>query len=355
MSLLVTGGLGFLGLQVARHYLRRGTVWAPHYGRTVPLQRITLFDVPEALNVDDTAGGLPPDIAADNRIRVMTGDITEQGVAEEIVDDESISVIHLASMVSGDTEQDHLRGWSVNVEGQRSLLEALRTKAPGSRFVFTSTTATLGPVEPGAPDASDATKLLPQNTYGFHKAVCELMINDYSRRGFVDGRCLRLPVVVVRPGRPNAALTGAWSSVVREPLNGMDSIIPVPMDTRLPCASYQVAVQAMSTLLEDVDAGELGADRALMCPSLSLSPAELHDAARAIAERDGLACGTARSRAQEVATRIVSSMGERSDGARAMALGIPRDESVERIVQMYVDDNVVTETTAAPKEPAVGA
>lgn len=166
MSLLITGGLGFLGQQVARHFLKRGAVWAPKVGRVIPLERLTLFDVPGSL-VDvevDAAGGVPADIAADERVRVMTGDLTEAGVAAEIVDDDSLSVVHLASMVSGDTEADHLRGWDVNVEGQRQLLEALRTQAPNARFVFTSSTAALGPVAPGAPDADDLTKLLPQNT-----------------------------------------------------------------------------------------------------------------------------------------------------------------------------------------------
>ena len=105
-------------------------------------------------------------VAADDRVAVRTGDLTEEGVADELVDDDSLAVVHLASMVSGDTEADHMRGWDVNVEGQRRLLEALRTRAPGSRFVFTSSTAALGPVAPGDADADDLTKLLPQNTYG---------------------------------------------------------------------------------------------------------------------------------------------------------------------------------------------
>ena len=193
MSLLVTGGLGFLGLQVARQFLKRGKVWSPRAGCAVALERITLFDVPGALHPTDEAGGVPAEsaqaphaplqgfrlvrtlshvslmrlaVAADDRVAVRTGDLTEEGVADELVDDDSLAVVHLASMVSGDTEADHMRGWDVNVEGQRRLLEALRTRAPGSRFVFTSSTAALGPVAPGDADADDLTKLLPQNTYG---------------------------------------------------------------------------------------------------------------------------------------------------------------------------------------------
>ena len=105
-------------------------LWSPRYGLPIPIERITLFDVPSSLDHDHPAGGLPDDLAADDRIRVMTGDLTEEGVAAEIVDDDSLAVVHLASMVSGDTEADHLKGWQVNVEGQRRLLEALRTRAP---------------------------------------------------------------------------------------------------------------------------------------------------------------------------------------------------------------------------------
>lgn len=349
MSLLITGGLGFLGLQTARQFLRRGRVWSPRFKASIPIEQITLFDrhLPEH--------DLPEDIISDSRVRIMTGDLTEEGVANEIVDDDSLAVVHLASMVSGDTEQDHLRGWMVNVEGQRSLLEALRVQAPGSRFLFTSSTAALGPVPDDAVDgADDLTKLLPQNTYGFHKAVCELMVNDYARREFVDARCLRLPVVVVRPGAPNAALTGAWSSVVREPLNGEDCSIPIPMDVRLPVASYQTVVANIAHLLDDVESSDLGADRNLMLPSLSASPRELYDAATALAEAEGIAVGAAKAKAQELATRIVTGMGERSNGSRAEALGCVRDESPESIVRAYAEDYVLKKGGGGVLETVLG-
>lgn len=339
MSLLITGGLGFLGQQLARHVLRRGTVWGPRLKREVELEQLTLFDV--SLPPEDSP--LPADIMADSRVRIMTADLTEPGVADELVDDDAMSVVHLASMVSGDTEADHVKGWEVNVEGQRSLLESLRTRAPGARFLFTSSTAALGPVAAGE-SASDETKMLPMNTYGFHKTVCELMVNDYARRNFVDARCLRLPVVVVRPGAPNAALTGCWSSVVREPLKGEDVDIPVPMDVQLPVASYQTVVAGISTLMNDATPEQLaehGADRAYMLPSLSASPRELYEAARKLAEQHDLPIGTVRAREEEVATRIVSGMGARADASRALALGIARDESADSIVRAYADEYVL--------------
>ena len=184
------------------------------------------------------------------------------------------------------------------------------------------------------------------------------MVNDYARRGFVDARALRLPVIVVRPGAPNAALTGAWSTVVRDPLKGHDVTIPVPMDVRLPVASYQSVVAGMHTLLNDVPSDALGHDRTLMLPSLSLSPADMYAAAVTLADANSLPIGRASARAQETATRIVSNMGERAGAARAEALGIACDASAEAIVRAYAEDYVLDgrheEVAVLPDATGVG-
>ena len=288
MQLVITGGLGFLGIKLAQHFLRRGALWSPKTGSLQPLRQLTLFDIdwPDQLQ-------LPPELTSDERVRIKTGDITMDGVTRELVhgveglqEYPDVSVIHLASMVSGDSEADPDRAWEVNVGAQRSLLEAIRHHAPGSRLVFTSSTATFGPINQGDPPLGDMSKQLPQNTYGFKKVVCEMLINEYSRRGWVDGRGLRLPVIVVRPGAPNAALTTCWSSAVREPLKGEDTTIPIPGGVRLPVASYQMVCQAMEHALLDIDGEALGHDRTLTLPSLSLSPLELHQAAQTLAEEE---------------------------------------------------------------------
>uniref|UniRef100_A0A7S3B2G1 NAD-dependent epimerase/dehydratase domain-containing protein n=1 Tax=Haptolina ericina TaxID=156174 RepID=A0A7S3B2G1_9EUKA len=278
---------------------------------------------------------------SDSRVRVLTGSLATPGVAAELIDRPDTTVLHLASMVSGDTEAAPQDGWTTNVEGQRLLLEALRESAPDARFLFTSSTATLGPVASEASAPDDTTKLLPLNTYGFHKAVCELMINDYSRRGGVDARGLRLPVIVVRPGAPNAALTGAWSTVVREPLAGRNCTIPVPLDAKMPIASYQSVVQAMETLLNDVESEDLGPDRTLMLPSISASPRDLIVASAAAAEANGIQMGRVVEDISEVAARIVGGMGSRTDGSRALALGVKGDIDVESIVRAYMEDYVL--------------
>lgn len=336
MHLLITGGFGFLGQQLARRLLAHKSLAIPtpaFANAPKPLTQLTLFDTKYPNEP------LPSDVETDERVRVMIGDITEPGVADELIDEPEMAVVHLASMVSGDSEADPERAWHVNVEGHRRLLEAVRHNAPGARFLFTSSTATFGALPGGAPAPSDATKQLPQNTYGFHKVVCEMMLNEYSRRGWVDGRGLRLPVIVVRPGAPNKAATTCWSSAVREPLAGVDARIPVPAGSRLPVASYQAATSAMQQLLSGVDGAELGHDRMLTLPSLSLTPAELHAAAVAEGSRRGLAhVGALVEEVDELASTVVGSMSASVDGSRGRGLGLESDSSASSIVGGYAVD-----------------
>ena len=218
VHLVITGGYGFLGVQAARRFLRAGVCWSRLAGAPMPIQKLTLFD-----RIPLPDDHLPEELTYDPRLKILSGNLADPGIVDEVLDltacDGDVAVIHFASMVSGDTEMLPAAGWQANVDSQRVMLDALGARqhadrSPGARFLFTSSTAAIGSVPPGGAAPDDLTKLLPQNTYGFHKAVCELMLNDYSRRGAVDGRGLRLPVIAVRPGAPNAATTGAWSSVI---------------------------------------------------------------------------------------------------------------------------------------------
>ena len=148
-------------------------------------------------------------------------------------------------------------------------------------------------------------------------------------------------MIVVRPGAPNAALTGAWSTVVREPFNGKDCSVPVPLDVRMPVASYQVVVRAMDHVLNDVESAALGADRTLMLPSLSCSPQDLIDASARLASAQGLALGAVKEDVSPLAERIVRGMGSRTDGSRASALGVSGDVSADSIVAAYMEDYVL--------------
>ena len=342
--LLITGGLGFLGLEAAKNFLRRGLSWSPTMGCPRELTRITLFDY------DFPDAPLPEEVTSDERVQVQTGDFSDPAIAAELVHDEDhepgdLSIIHLASMVSGNTEADPVHGWAINVDGTRNLLNACAEQAPGARFLFASSTATFGPVGADDPPSSDSTKQLPQNTYGMHKVICEMMLNDYSRRGHVDARGLRLPVIVVRPGGPNAALTTCWSSVVREPLAGSPCTLPVPADRPLPVASYGAAVRGMAHMLLKVSASDLGADRTTQLPALSLSPRQLYDAAANLAKeasaRGGgppLPFGQLIEAPQDVAVRVAGGMGATVDAARGLALGLSADASAESIVEDYARD-----------------
>ena len=163
-EVIVTGGLGFLGLQFAKRILRGGVAWSPLTKQASKLETLTLVDLrfPEA--------PLPEEVTSDPRVRVRTGDLAAPGIATELIESPDVAVVHLASMVSGDSEAQPDEAWLANVTAQHSLIHALREAAPGARFLFTSSTAAFGAVGDGAADPDDATKLLPQNTYGFHKA-----------------------------------------------------------------------------------------------------------------------------------------------------------------------------------------
>jgi len=298
------------------------------------LTQLTLFDkhIPTE--------PMPVDVIHDPRVRIRSGLITDAEVIEELVEESELAVIHLASMVSGDSETSPFKAWEVNVDAQRVLLDTLHRVSPRARFVFTSSTATFGPVAPRAPPPGDFTKQQPRNTYGFHKVVCEMMLNDYSRQGLIDGRGLRLPVVVVRPGAPNKALTTCWSSVVRDPLSNKDVSIPVPADSRMPVASYQIVVRALEQMMNTVSSEELGFDKMLTLPAVSASPRELYDAAARLAAERDLPIGKLHEELDPVATRVVQGMGSQVDGDRALGLGILQDESVDSIVRSYADDFV---------------
>jgi len=340
-ELLITGGMGFLGIQAARRFLKNGMMWSPLFRCARPFTHLTLYDrhFPDA--------PLPDDVMHDPRVRIKTGDITLEGVPAELVGQENeLAVIHLASMVSGDSELDPERAWQVNVEAQRKLIDAVGEVSPGARFLFSSSTATFGHLADTSTAPGDSTKQIPLNTYGFHKVVCELMINDATRRGAIDGRGLRLPVVVVRPGAPNPALTTCWSSCVRDPLAGRDTTLPVPAESVMPVASYQAVVEAMERLMLHLPSEEIGPDRTFTMPSLSASPRDLYEASSRFAEQHELPLGILNEAPDPLATRVINGMSDYSDGSRAYALGIPQDNSADSIVESFANDHVLQQEAA---------
>ena len=224
----------------------------------------------------------------DGRAELLTGDVADAGRLREVVDRDDISVFHLASMVSAECEVDFDAALRVNLDGCRSVLEACRARGSRPRLVFTSSIAAFGGLA-SSEVATDSTKLTPETTYGTTKAICELLVNDYTRKGFLDGRTARLPTVVIRPGRPNAAASSWVSGIFRERLNGEECTLPVDPGTRVPLAGYRTVVENL-VRLHELDHHALGPDRALNLPALELTAQEMIDGLSAAVRRSSGAC-----------------------------------------------------------------
>ncbi|SCB32508.1 D-erythronate dehydrogenase [Cupriavidus alkaliphilus] len=319
MNVLITGGAGFLGLQLARLLLQRGTLNLD--GKAVAFERLTLLDVVAPQGLDDA------------RVRVVTGDLSDAAVLRQAIDRDTGAVFHLAAVVSGQAEADFDLGMRVNLDASRALLETCRELGHKPRVLFTSSVAVYGGELP--PVVQDDTALNPQSSYGVQKAIGELLLSDYSRRGFVDGRVLRLPTISVRPGKPNAAASSFASGIIREPLSGVAANCPVAPDTKLWLLSPRAAVAALVNGIEL--AGErLGNRRAVNLPGLSVTAAGMVDALRRVAG-DAVADLVTWEREERV-EKIVGTWPAAWNAERALALGFQSDASFDAVIRAYMED-----------------
>ncbi|WP_119153430.1 D-erythronate dehydrogenase [Caldimonas tepidiphila] len=323
MNVVITGGAGFLGKRLALELLGRGTLGGPD-GRPRTIERIVLVDVV-------AAEGLPDD----PRLRVLTGDVADPAVLADAIDADTGSVFHLAAIVSGHAEADFELGMRINLDASRLLLERCRALGTRPRVVFTSSVAVYGSAASGA--VRDDTTLAPQTSYGTQKAIAELLLADYSRRGFVDGRCMRLPTISVRPGKPNKAASSFASGIIREPLNGVESVCPVGPDTRLWLLSPRRAIRCLIDGHE-LDAAALGASRNINMPGISVSVAEMLAALERVAGPAPLR--HVRWSSDPLVERIVASWPAAWDTRRAEALGLEGDASFDEIVRAYIEDEL---------------
>lgn len=322
MKVVVTGGSGFLGGRLALRLLERGSLTGPSKAQESIDSLVLLDSVAPA-----------PSAELDARAEVVVGDVADPELVRSLVDRDDISVFHLASMVSAECEIDFDGALRVNIDGAGAVLEACRVRAVQPRVVFASSIAAFGgPAVAGV--VSDTTKLTPGTTYGATKAICELLVNDYTRKGFVDGRSARLPTVIIRPGRPNAAASSWVSSIFREPLNGDECVVPVDSRTLVPISGYRTIVDNMIRLHE-VDGAALGADRALNLPALAVTAQEMIETLHSVSDRP---LGPINVRPDPVIESMFRGWAQRSSFERATTIGLARDDNMEAIIRAYVAD-----------------
>lgn len=323
MKVFITGGGGFIGSRLARAILSAGAL-ADSDGTPRPVTEITLFDA-----------AFPPTV--DPRFRCVTGDVSSAQAVASALDRDTASVFHLAAVVSGGAEADFDLGMKVNLDGCRALLEACRNLARPPRFVFASSVAAFGGNLPDVLD--DSTTPNPQTSYGAQKVISEYLVTDYSRKGFIDGRSLRLPTIVVRPGKPNLAASSFASGIIREPLNGHVSECPVDMDTGVWLLSPGKVVENFLRA-HDLPSSAWGANRVVNLPGTSTSVREMVAAMGAIA--GPTVAGRVHWKPDPATQAIVRTWPMRFRTPRALGMGFRSDADIASVIRDYIRDEGIT-------------
>jgi nucleoside-diphosphate-sugar epimerase len=323
MKVLMTGGAGFLGTRLARRLLAQGELCQR------PIESLVLTDRVEHAD---------PLISHDPRVRLHTGDLLNS--LPELMQAPYDAVFHLASAVSAECEADFAMGLRANVHTTQALLEQLghQAQATGvaSRFFFSSSVAVFGG-DLGLPMphvVTDHTLPVPQSSYGIHKFVCEQLIADYTRKGFLDGRVARLMTVSVRAGRPNGAASGFLSAIIREPLAGQACVCPVDPDLRVALASPDKTIDGILAVFQ-ADRDALGGRTAINLPALTVSVGEMLGALEDIAGPETALL--VQFEPDPVIEQIVGSWPAQFDCERTRALGLVGDASFEDIINQYID------------------
>jgi nucleoside-diphosphate-sugar epimerase len=314
---LVIGAAGMIGRKLA--------------ARLAGADELLLYDIVEA----------PLPERAPLRARALVGDLSAPGEAEKLVAARPDLIFHLAAIVSGEAEADFEKGYRVNLDGTRRLFEAIRKEGGNAgerykpRVVFTSSIAVFGAPFPEA--IGDEFLSAPLTSYGTQKAICELLLADYSRRGFFDGIGIRLPTICVRPGKPNKAASGFFSGIIREPLAGAQALLPVPKSVRHWFASPRAAIGFLLHAA-GLDTAALGARRNLSMPGVSATVGEEIEALRKLA--GDKAVRLIREEPDATIMRIVEGWPRNFDARRAAALGFRADASFEEIVRIHIEDEL---------------
>jgi nucleoside-diphosphate-sugar epimerase len=319
MKIVITGGGGFIGFKLAKALLARGTLAAQK------IAHITLVDQ-----------AFPADLPKDARLETLAGDISDPKFAARAIAADTTSIFHLAAVVSGAAEADFDLGMRVNLEGIRNALEQARLCARPPRLVFASSVAAFGGELPEVLD--DATTPAPQTSYGSQKVISEYLVSDFSRKGYLDGRSLRLPTIVVRPGKPNAAASSFASAVIREPLNGVAYDCPVGPETGVWLLSPRRVVEAFMHA-HDLPASAWGSNRVVNLPGITVTVAGMIEAMAKIAGSQASRRVSWKPDAR--IQTIVETWPVRFATPRALAMGFKADPGIDAVIRGYIADESI--------------
>ncbi|PVZ82863.1 hypothetical protein C9426_28495 [Serratia sp. S1B] len=316
MKIIITGGAGFLGQRLAATLLREDLL---------PFSELVLADIQQ-----------PRSPVEDPRVRCVALDLTEPQAANQLITSDCSLLFHLAAIVSSHAESDFDLGMQVNFEATRQLLEAARNNAPTMKFIFTSSLAVFGGKLPAI--VTDECVVSPQSSYGTQKAMCELLVNDYARKGYVDGRVLRLPTICVRPGKPNKAASSFVSGIIREPLQGETAVCPVSAELTLWVSSPATVVRNFihATTLS---AEQFGTSRIVNLPGISVTVQQMMEALGEVAGEQLSA--RVSFVPDEAINRIVASWPGRFDVQRAVGMGFSADEDFQQIIRAFMRDDML--------------
>ena len=321
MHILMTGAAGMIGRKLTARLVKDGSL------NGQKIDRLTLTDV---VAPEKPAG-------FSGKVGLSTGDLAAPGAASKLVATKPDVIFHLAGVVSGEAETDFEKGYHVNLDGTRALLEAIRTAGNGykPKVIFTSSIAVYGAPFPYA--IPDEFHLTPLTSYGTQKAISELLLADYTRRGFLDGVGIRLPTICVRPGKPNKAASGFFSGIIREPLAGHEAVLPVADSVRHTHASPRAAVGFLIHAA-GLTREQLGPRISLAMPGVCCTVAEQIESLARIAGPKVAA--RIRREPDELVARIVSGWSERFDAQRAAALGFTAEASFDDIIRAHIEDEL---------------
>ena len=336
MKVLITGAAGFLGQKLAKKVADEGTV-----GGSAVTELILVDIVPATL----------PEASSTMTCKAITADFSKQDEVKAAIESKPDYIFHLAAIVSGDAEKNFELGYTINVDGFKYLLDTITADDSYTpRLILASSAAVFGsPVPDSIPDTYHRT---PRTSYGTQKAICELYLDDYSRKGYVDGVALRFPTISVRPGKPNKAASSFFSGIIREPLAGIEAVCPVERSIRHPVTSPRKAVEFLLHAA-GLSADKLKDGRAITMPALTVSLGEMIDSLERIAGKE--VTGLIKMEKDDFINTIIGNWQFSFDTKRAETLGFEANKTFDEIVQVHIDDELGGAVHVAKKQNTGGA